>query len=90
MNRLDDIQKLRGLVDVERRCFKKETFNVTLFKTEVDEFFNKLEQKENLRITKEFTNLSLLSKIDMNSSPKTKLSTAFKSTNNEENVNSYF
>lgn len=90
MNRLDDLQKLRGLVDVERRCFKKDVLNIAVFKSEVDDFFNKLEQNENLRITKESTNLGLLSKIDMKFSPKSKQSTVLKPLDNEENANSYF
>lgn len=64
MGRLDDLQKLRALIDIDRKCFKKEIANPNIFKTELEDFFSKLDHNEQLRQTKENTNLHLLSKIN--------------------------
>ena len=62
--RLDDIQKLRGLIDIEKQIFKKDNSKNTSFKSDLEEFFSKMNHNEHMRQIKENTNLGLLSKIN--------------------------
>jgi len=62
MSRLDDIQKLRNIIKIDKKCFKKEITNTPAFRSEIEDLFSKLESNESLRTTKESTNLHLLTK----------------------------
>ena len=62
LGRLDDLQKLRSILDIESRMFKKEVTNLKTFKTEIENLLVQAHLNEQLRITKENNNLSLLSK----------------------------
>ena len=62
LGRLDDLQKLRSIIDIESRMFKKEVTNLKTFKAGIENLLMQAHLNEQLRITKENNNLTLLSK----------------------------
>ena len=70
LGRLDDLQKLRSIIDIENRTFKRDIINLKTFKNEIENLWVLINLNEQLRITKENNNLSLLWKFKENDSNK--------------------